>query len=61
MCIRDRSIKIEESVYSEDKDMIEDLILVAINQAIKNASNASDEKMNSVTGGLMGNMKLPGM
>ena len=55
------SIKIEESVYSEDKDMIEDLILVAINQAIKNASNASDEKMNSVTGGLMGNMKLPGM
>ena len=55
------SINIEQEVISEDKEMLEDLILAAFNQALKNVNSKVDEKMNSVTGGMLGNMKLPGM
>ena len=50
-------IKFEE----EDIDLLEDLVLAATNQALKKASESAEEKMNSVTGGLMGNFKIPGM
>jgi DNA-binding YbaB/EbfC family protein len=55
------SIKIEPEVYEEnDKEMLEDLIVSAINQAISNAQQRSNEEMQKVTGGLMGNLNLPG-
>ena len=41
--------------------MIEDLVVAAVNQALQNATKAADEKMSSATGGIMGNMKIPGM
>ena len=41
--------------------MLEDLILAAVNQALQNAAKASEDKMNSITGGMLGNMKIPGM
>ena len=41
----------------EDKEMLEDLILVAINNAIKEVDTISKEKMASVTGG----MNIPGL
>jgi DNA-binding protein YbaB len=41
--------------------MIEDLILAAVNQALQNAGKAAEEKMNSITGGMAGKMKFPGM
>ena len=55
------SLKIEDEILEEDKEMIEDLVVSAVNQAIQNATKAADEKMNSITGGMMGNMKIPGM
>ena len=55
------SLKIEDEILKEDKEMIEDLVVAAVNQAIQNATKAADEKMNSITGGMMGNMKIPGM
>ena len=55
------SLKIEDEILEEDKEMIEDLVVAAVNQAIQNATKAADEKMNSITGGMMGNMKIPGM
>ena len=55
------SLKIEDQILEEDKEMIEDLVVSAVNQAIQNATKAADEKMNSITGGMMGNMKIPGM
>jgi len=55
------SLKIEDEILEEDKEMIEDLVVAAVNQAIQNATKAADEKMSSVTGGMMGNMKFPGM
>ena len=54
-------LKIEDKVLQEDKEMIEDLVVAAVNQAIQNATKAAEDKMNSITGGMMGNMKIPGM
>lgn len=41
----------------DDNEMLEDLITVAVNQAIEEATNDANEQMGSITGGL----NLPGM
>jgi len=58
-------IKIEpEVVDPEDVEMLEDLVLAAVNQALQNAKERAEEELSKVTGGLMPNMlgggKLPG-
>ena len=50
------SIDIDEKVLKEDKDMIEDMILVAIKNAMENADKIAEDKMKSITGGMMPNM-----
>lgn len=55
------SLTIDPEILTEDKEMIEDMIVAAINQGLQNAGKAADEKMNSITGGMMGKMKIPGM
>ena len=55
------SLDIEPNTFKEDKEMIEDLIVAAVNQALQNAGKAAEEKMSSITGGIMGKMKFPGM
>tara|TARA_B100000131_G_C17979173_1_gene557859 strand:- start:593 stop:919 length:327 start_codon:yes stop_codon:yes gene_type:complete len=55
------SLDIDPEILKEDKEMIEDMILAAVNQGLQSAGKAAEEKMNSMTGGLMGKMKLPGM
>ena len=55
------SLNIDPEILKEDKEMIEDMVIAAINQGLQNAGKAADEKMNSATGGLMGKMKFPGM
>ena len=56
-----KSITIEPEVYEdEDKEMLEDLVVAAVNQAIENAQARSNEEMQKVTGGLMQGMNLPG-
>ena len=55
------SISIEPEVYKEDdKEMLEDLVIAAVNQAIENAQGKANEEMAKVTGGLMGGLNLPG-
>ena len=51
------SLNIDPDILSEDKEMLEDLILVAINQAIDKIEVVSKEKMGSLTGG----MNIPGL
>lgn len=57
------SIKIEPEVISEDIEMLEDLVLAAVNQALSRAQQEAAEQMKKATGGLMGNlpdgMKMP--
>ena len=55
------SLDIDPEILKEDKEMIEDMILAAVNQGLQNAGKAAEEKMNSITGGIMGKMKFPGM
>ena len=47
----------KDEVLNEEKDLIEDLIISAVNNALSKAQAESQSRMNSVTGG----MKLPGM
>ena len=55
-----KSVKIDKEAI-DDIEMLEDLILVATNQALKNVQEKADEKMKSVTGGMMGGMNIPGL
>jgi len=53
-----QSIKIDPEVVSKDDvEMLQDLILAAINDAHRKADEAVVEKM----GGLMGGLKIPGL
>ena len=51
----------KDEVLKEEKDLIEDLIISAVNNALSKAQAESQSRMNSVTGGKLGGMKLPGM
>lgn len=50
-----------EAVDPDDIEMLEDLVLAAVNQAMQNAKNKADEMMGQVTGGMPPGMSLPGM
>ena len=52
---------IEPEVLEEDKEIIEDLIISAVNKGISIAQSKSKEKMNSVTGGMLSGLNIPGM
>jgi len=53
-----QSIKISpEAVDSQDLELLEDLILTAINEAVNKSQEMAQERLGSVTGGL----KIPGM
>ena len=54
-------LNIDETTMDEDKEVIEDLIVSALNKALSKAQTDSQEKMNSVAGGMMSGLKIPGM
>ncbi len=56
-----KNVSIDESVMEEDKDLLEDLLAAAVNDAVRKIETASQEKMGSVTAGmgLPPGMKLP--
>ncbi len=52
------SINIEESVVDpEDVEMLQDLVMAAVNEALRKAENMMNEGMKKVTGGL----NIPGL
>jgi DNA-binding YbaB/EbfC family protein len=52
------AIKIDPSVInSEEKEMLEDLIMAAINDGMRKARDMASTEMNKITGGL----KIPGL
>jgi|TARA_B100001964_G_scaffold127314_1_gene140851 hypothetical protein len=53
-------INIDPAVQREDLDLLEDLILIAINQAVIKSHGKAKKRMNEVTGNILGNIKLPG-
>ncbi|MCD6733608.1 MAG: YbaB/EbfC family nucleoid-associated protein [Burkholderiaceae bacterium] len=47
-----KRIAIDPSLLTDDKDMLEDLIVAAMNDALRKAEQTAAEKMGSVTAGL---------
>ncbi len=47
-----KRVQIEPAIVGEDRDMLEDLIAAAINDAVHRVESASQAKMASVMGGL---------
>jgi DNA-binding YbaB/EbfC family protein len=56
-----KRVVIDPSLLAEDKDMLEDLVAAAFNDALRKAEATSQEKMAGVTAGmpLPPGMKLP--
>ena len=56
-----KRVSIDDSLYGDDKDMLEDLIAAAVNDAVRQVEKTSSEKMSGMTEGLNlpGGMKLP--
>lgn len=56
-----KKVSVDDSVMSEDKDLLEDLLAAAVNDAVRKVESLSQEKMSSVTSGmgLPPGMKLP--
>lgn len=56
-----KSINIDDSLIGEDKEMLEDLIAAAVNDAVRRVESTTQEKMAEMTGGmgLPPGMKLP--
>lgn len=50
-----KQVSIDDSVMSEDKELLEDLLAAAVNDAVRKVEEYSQEKMSSVTSG----MQLP--
>ena len=47
-----RNVSIDSSLLTEDKEILEDLIAAAINDAVRKAENTQQEQMQKITGGL---------
>ena len=56
-----KRVTIDPSLLADDKDMLEDLVAAAFNDAVRRAESVSQEKMGKLTGGMQlpGGMKFP--
>ena len=52
-----RRVEIDESLMGDDKEVLEDLVAAAVNDAVRKAEKAAQEKMAGLTAGL----NIPGM
>ena len=56
-----KSIDIQEEILKEEKGMVEDMVLAAIKNAMEKAEKIAEDKMKTVTGGIMPGMNIPGL
>nr|WP_086937512.1 YbaB/EbfC family nucleoid-associated protein [Thaumasiovibrio occultus] len=47
-----RRVELDDSLMEDDKDMLEDLIAAAFNDAARRVEEAQKEKMSAITGGM---------
>lgn len=52
-----KSVNIDDSLMGEDKEMLEDLLAAAVNDAVRKVEDSSKDKMSDITSGL----NIPGM
>ena len=54
-----KRVSIDPSLLTDDKDMLEDLVAAAFNDAVRKAAETSEAKMSKLTAGLPPGLKLP--
>lgn len=54
-------LNIEPDAIKEDKELLEDLIISAVNNALSQSLEESQSRMNAVTGNMLGGMNIPGL
>ena len=54
-------IEISKEALKEEKEILEDLVVSSVNRVLKKSKDLSQEKMNSVAGGMLSGLKIPGM
>lgn len=54
-------LSIDQDAMSEDKELLEDLIISAVNNALNKSLEESQNRMNAVTGNMLGGMNIPGI
>lgn len=47
-----KRVQIDDSLLSDDKDMLEDLIAAAVNDAVRQVEKTTQDKMSGLTGGM---------
>jgi len=47
-----RRIQLDDSLLADDKEMLEDLIVAAVNDAVKQAATVSQQRMSGFTAGM---------
>ena len=57
-----RQIKIDpKAIDPDDPEMLEDMILAAVNEAIRSAHGLAESKLGGLAGGALGGLGLPGL
>jgi nucleoid-associated protein EbfC len=57
-----RQIKIDpKAIDPNDAEMLEDMILAAVNEAIRSAQSLMESKLGGLAGGALGGLGLPGL
>ena len=54
-----RRVTIDPSLLADDKDMLEDLVAAAFNDAVRKTAETSEAKMSKLTAGLPPGLKMP--
>ncbi len=52
-----RKVRLDESLLKEDREVVEDLVAAAMNDAVRKAEQVSQERLSGLTAGL----NIPGM
>ena len=57
-----KEIRIDpEAIDPDDPEMLQDMVLAAVNEAIRSARSLQESKMGGLAGGALGGLGLPGL
>jgi len=54
-------VTLSDEAMSEDKDILEDIILTTMKKGLQKAQDEAASRMDAVTGNMLGGLSLPGM
>ena len=54
-----RRVSLDDSVLADDKEMLEDLLVLAMNDAMKKIAATTEKRMSGFSAGLPAGIKLP--